>query len=76
MMNNIDNELRQRIKNWADQQPLPEGGKAKLMAAAASLNKKGRDESRLNVSHMPNDLYVWAMVYSNDRTMSMTRLLA
>jgi hypothetical protein len=75
-MNNIDNELRHRLKNWADQQPLPEGGKAKLMAAAASMKIKAKDESRINFSEQPSDLLVWAMVYSNERRMSMARLVA
>ena len=75
-MNSTDNELRRRLKDWADQQPLPEGGKAKLMAAAASLKGKTKAESRINISEQPNDLLVWAMLYNNERRMSMARLVA
>lgn len=75
-MNSTDNELRRRLKNWVDQQPLPESGKATLLAAAASMKKKAKDESRINISEQPNDLIVWAMVYSNERRMSMARLVA
>jgi hypothetical protein len=75
-MNSIDNELRGRLKNWADQQPLPESGKATLLAAAASMKKKAKDESQINFSEQPSDLLVWAMVYSNEKRMSMARLVA
>lgn len=75
-MNRTDNELRHYLKNWADHQPLPEHGKAKLIAAAATLKTKTTVKSPVNFSGTSNDLISWAMVYSNDRRMSMARLIA
>lgn len=74
-MDNIDLELKQYLKNWADHQPLPIGGRAQLIAAAASLQKNIGEKSTLKISEKSNDLISWAMVYCVDRRISIARLV-
>ncbi len=74
-MENIDLELKQYLKNWADHQPLPVGGRAQLIAAAASLQKNIGNKSTLKISEKSNDLISWAMVYCVDRRISIARLV-
>jgi hypothetical protein len=74
-MENIDLDLKQYLKNWADHQPLPVGGRAQLIAAAASLQKNIGKKSPLKISEKSNDLISWAMVYCVDRRTSIARLV-
>ena len=74
-MDNIDLELKQYLKNWADHQPLPIGGRAQLIAATASLQKNIGKKSTLKISEKSNDLISWAMVYCVDRRISIARLV-
>jgi hypothetical protein len=74
-MENIDLDLKQYLKNWADHQPLPVGGRAQLIAAAASLQKNIGNKSTLKISEKSNDLISWAMVYCVDRRISIARLV-
>lgn len=74
-MENIDLDLKQYLKNWADHQPLPVGGRAQLIAAAASLQKNIGKKSTLKISEKSNDLISWAMVYCVDRRISIARLV-
>jgi hypothetical protein len=74
-MDNIDLELKQYLKNWADHQPLPVGGRAQLIAAAASLQDNSEKKSPVKISENSNDLISWAMVYCIDRRISMARLV-
>jgi hypothetical protein len=68
-------ELKQYLKNWVDHQPLPVGGRAQLITAAASYQeKRGRKTSR-STTPIPNDLISWAMVYCMDRKISMARIV-
>ena len=74
-MDNLDLELKQYLKNWADHQPLPIGGKAQLITAAATLQDTAEKKSPLNISEKSNDLISWAMVYCVDKRISMARLV-
>ena len=74
-MENIDLDLKQYLKNWADHQPLPVGGRAQLIPAAASLQKNIGKKSTLKISEKSNDLISWAMVYCVDRRISIARLV-
>ena len=74
-MDNIDLELKHYLKNWADHQPLPVGGRAQLIAAAASLQDNSEKKSPVKISENSNDLISWAMVYCIDRRISMARLV-
>ena len=74
-MNNLDFEIKQYLKNWADHQPLPIGGRAQLIAAAVTLQDTSEKKSPLSISEKSNDLISWAMVYCVDQRISMTRLV-
>jgi len=74
-MDNIDLELKQYLKNWADHQPLPVGGRSQLITAAASLQDNSEKKSPVKISENSNDLISWAMVYCIDRRISMARLV-
>lgn len=74
-MDHQDLEIKQYLKEWADHQPLPIGGKAKLItAAAAHKEKKGGKIPQLTTP-IPNDLISWAMVYCVDRKISLARIV-
>jgi hypothetical protein len=74
-MDDQDLELKQYLKNWADHQPLPVGGRAQLITTAASYQgKRGKNTSR-RTTPIPNDHLSWAMVYCMDRKYSMARIV-
>jgi len=74
-MDHQDLELKRYLKNWADHQPLPVGGRAQLITAAASYQEKGGVKVSRSTTPMPNDLISWAMVYCVDRKISMARIV-
>ena len=74
-MDHTDLELKQYLKNWADQQPLPVRGRAKLMMAAASLKKTRGKKTPHTTTQNSNDLISWAMVYCVDRRISAARIV-
>ena len=74
-MDDQDLELRQYLKNWADHQPLPVGGRAQLITAAVSYQEKGGKKTSRSTTPIPNELMSWAMVYCMDRKFSMARIV-
>ena len=74
-MDHTDLELKQYLKNWADRQPLPVGGRAQLIMAAASSKKKRGKKTLHTTTPKSNDLLSWAMVYCVDRRISAARIV-
>jgi hypothetical protein len=75
-MDHTDIALKKYLKGWADRQPLPAGGRSKLISTAAYLRgKKGKDLS-VNFPEMPSELLSWAMVYCLDQRFNMARLVS
>ncbi len=74
-MDQQDLEIKQYLKNWADHQPLPVGGRGQLLTAAASLQGTGRKQTPRITTPRPDDLITWAMVYCVDRRISMARIV-
>ncbi|MGB5845881.1 MAG: hypothetical protein WBG94_15665 [Anaerolineales bacterium] len=74
-MDHLDFELKQVLQDWAEQQPLPVGGKSRLIKSAAGFKEKGRKNSSRNFTSQPTDLLSWAMVYCVDRRISMARII-
>jgi hypothetical protein len=74
-MDQLDFELKQYLQDWAEQQPLPVGGKSTLLTAATAYREKGKKKIPSNPSSQPNDLISWAMVYCVDRRISMARIV-
>ena len=72
IMDQLDLELKQYLQDWAEQ-PLPVGGKSRLLKSAAGFKEKGRNNSSRNFTSQPTDLISWAMVYCVDRRISMAR---
>jgi hypothetical protein len=70
-----DLELKQYLKNWADHQPLPVGGRVQLITAAASYQEKGGKNTSRSTTPIANDLISWAMVYCTDRRISVARIV-
>ena len=74
-MDQLDFELKQYLQDWAEQQPLPVGGKSALLTSVAAYQEKGKKKTHSNPSSQPNDLITWAMVYCVDRRISMARIV-
>lgn len=74
-MDRDDLEIRQYLKNWADRQPLPVGGRAQLISAAASLRDQGKRKSPLPPPPRSAELVSWAMVYCVGRQISLARIV-
>ena len=74
-MDHLDFELKQYLQDWAEQQPLPVGGKSALLTSAAAYQEKGRKKTSGISTSQPNDLISWAMVYCVDRRISMARIV-
>jgi len=75
-MDHIDIELKQSLKRWADQQPLPSGGRSQLISAAASLQDERGKKTPQHLTQRPVDLISWTMVYCIDRQFSTGRLVS
>ena len=75
IMDHLDFELKDLLQDWAEQQPLPVGGKSQLIKSAAGFKEKGSKNSSLNFTPQPSDLISWAMVYCVDRRISMARIV-
>ena len=73
-MDQLDLELKQYLQDWAEQ-PLPVGGKSRLLTSAAAYQEKGRKKSPGSSTSQPHDLISWAMVYCVDRRISMARII-
>ena len=56
-------------------QPLPVGGKAQLISAAATQQERGGKNTLQTSTPIPDDLISWAMVYCVDRKISMARIV-
>jgi len=63
-MDRFDLELRQALKSWVANHPLPTSGRARLLSTAASLNNPADRTSPFQFVEIPNMLLTWAMVYS------------
>jgi hypothetical protein len=63
-----DLELQQYLKNWADQQPLPLGGRAQLISAIDAFREKGRKKAPPPSPPRPDELVSWPLVYCAVRT--------
>ena len=74
-MDHQDIELKHLLQDWAEDQPLPVGGKSRLLMAAAGLKEKGRKKSQAKSLAQPSDLVSWAMVYCVDRRISLARIV-
>lgn len=74
-MDHIDSEIRQYLKRWVDQQPLPSNGRARLIEAAIGLRSKKEKKSTQIIGGKSNELISWAMVYCVDKRLSMARLV-
>jgi hypothetical protein len=74
IMDQLDLELKQYLQDWAEQ-PLPVGGKSRLLRSAAAYQEKGRKKSPGSSTSQPHDLISWAMVYCVDRRISMARII-
>ena len=74
-MDHQDFELKHMLQDWAEQQPLPVGGRSQLLKAAAGFLEKGRKKSPGRSPNQPSDLISWAMVYCVDRRISMARIV-
>lgn len=73
-----DNELRNLLKAWANQQPPPKEVRSQLLRSAANfkaehLNKKSVHHQNAN---LPAELFSWAIVYCIDRRIAMLRLVS
>ena len=75
IMDQLDFELKHILQDWADQQPLPIGGKSQLIKSAAGIKENRRRVQRTPSQVQPNDLISWAMVYCVDRRISMARIV-
>jgi hypothetical protein len=75
-MDHIEIELKQSLKSWADQQPLPSGGRSQLISAAASIRDERGKNTPQNLTQKPVDLISWAMVYCIDRQFATGRLVS
>jgi hypothetical protein len=74
-MDHLDLDIRHLLQDWADEQPLPVGGKSQLLKSAAGFKEKGRKKSSGKAPAQPSDLISWAMVYCVDRRISMARII-
>ena len=75
-MDHTDIALKKYLKSWAERQPLPAGGRTKLMLATASLkDKQGKDAAK-NFAETPYDLISWAMVSCLEKRFTMARLVS
>jgi len=74
-MNHIDLELKGYLKRWADQQPLPAGGKAQLIKNAAAHLESGRRKTTRPASPITADMISWAMVYCVDQKLTTARIV-
>ena len=74
-MDHLDFELKHLMQDWAEQQPLPVGGKSVLLTSVAANQEKGRKKTPNNFTSQPNDLISWAMVYCVDRRISIARIV-
>jgi hypothetical protein len=74
-MDQFDFELKHILQDWAEQQPLPIGGKSQLIKSAAGIKEGRRRVQRIPSQVQPNDLISWAMVYCVDRRISMARIV-
>jgi hypothetical protein len=74
-MDHQDLELKQNLKKWADQQPLPANGRARLITAAVAFREKRRKRTLPPSPPRPYELISWAMVYCADRTNSIARIV-
>jgi len=74
-MDHLDLELKHLLQDWAEQQPLPAGGKSQLLKSAAGFKENGRKRSPSKTPAQPSDLISWAMVYCVDRRISMARIV-
>ena len=74
-MDQLDLDLKQYLGDWAEQQPLPVGGKSQLLTAAVAYQEKGRKKTPDNLTTQPTYLLSWAMVYCVDRRISMARIV-
>lgn len=75
IMDHLDLELEHLLQDWAEQQPLPVGGKSQLLKSAAGFKEKGRQKTPGISPAQPSDLISWAMVYCVDRRISMARIV-
>lgn len=74
-MDQLDFDLKHILQDWAEQQPLPIGGKSQLIKSAAGIKEGRRRVQRIPSQVQPNDLISWAMVYCVDRRISMARIV-
>jgi hypothetical protein len=74
-MDQFDFELKHILQDWAEQQPLPIGGKSQLIKSSAGIKEGRRRVQRIPSQVQPNDLISWAMVYCVDRRISMARIV-
>jgi hypothetical protein len=74
-MDQFDFELKHILQDWAEQQPLPIGGKSQLIKSAAGIKEGRRRVQRIPSQVQPSDLISWAMVYCVDRRISMARIV-
>lgn len=75
IMDQLDFDLKHILQDWAEQQPLPIGGKSQLIKSAAGIKEGRRRVQRIPSQVQPNDLISWAMVYCVDRRISMARIV-
>jgi hypothetical protein len=75
-MDPFDTELKQKMRNWANQQAPPTNGRARLMGAAASRIRPGERSSHAHLSSFPVDLYSWVMVYSMKRGVAALKIVS
>lgn len=75
IMDQLDIELKQILQDWTERQPLPIGGKSRLLKSAAAYHEDGRGKPHAKTSSQANDLISWAMVYCVDRHISLARIV-
>ncbi len=75
IMDHQDFELKHILQDWAEQRPLPVGGKSQLLKSAIGFKENRRKRSPGKSPSQPSDLITWAMVYCVDRRISMARIV-
>jgi hypothetical protein len=68
--------VRQILRHWVAQHPLPINGRTRLLIQAASARKVSGKSFVLPFPDFTRDFFAWAMVYSMGNSVSALRLVS
>jgi len=75
-MDSTDTELKHVLQRWADRQPLPSDGRARLVHHALVASSEAETRAAIPAITLPTDLASWATVYFMGRTSSGLRIVS